>query len=123
MNQPRVVRGGSWNNNQNNARASYRNNNNPNNRNNNIGFRVVGVVHSPPSLLWPGPGSASWTAWAARTGQPARVPGMSADGELADRGEAEEKRRLVWAARLKYGVGQIWRVRRVEDHSPDALLA
>jgi hypothetical protein len=52
-----VVRGGSWNNNQNNARAAYRNDNNPDNRNNNIGFRVVGVVHSPPFLLWP------WTAW------------------------------------------------------------
>jgi hypothetical protein len=41
-----VVRGGSWNNNSNNARASYCNRNNPNNRNNNIGFRVVvGVAH------------------------------------------------------------------------------
>jgi len=36
-----VVRGGSWNNNQNNARAAYRNHNHPNNRNNNIGCRVV----------------------------------------------------------------------------------
>ncbi|MBN1203037.1 MAG: SUMF1/EgtB/PvdO family nonheme iron enzyme [Anaerolineae bacterium] len=41
----RVVRGGSWNNNQNNARCAYRNNNNPNNRNNNIGFRVVCASH------------------------------------------------------------------------------
>jgi sulfatase-modifying factor enzyme 1 len=39
------LRGGSWNNNDNNARVSIRNNNNPNNRNNNIGFRVV-VFHS-----------------------------------------------------------------------------
>ncbi|PWB73131.1 MAG: hypothetical protein C3F07_10405 [Anaerolineales bacterium] len=37
----RVLRGGSWNNNQDNARASNRNNNNPNNRNNNNGFRLV----------------------------------------------------------------------------------
>ena len=37
----RVLRGGSWNNNQDNARAAYRNNNNPNNRNNNNGFRLV----------------------------------------------------------------------------------
>jgi formylglycine-generating enzyme required for sulfatase activity len=37
----RVLRGGSWNNNQNNARAVYRNNNNPNERNNNNGFRLV----------------------------------------------------------------------------------
>jgi hypothetical protein len=41
----RVVRGGSWNNNQDNARASNRNNNHPNNRNNNIGFRVVCLPH------------------------------------------------------------------------------
>ncbi len=37
----RVLRGGSWNNNQDNARSANRNRNNPNNRNNNIGFRVV----------------------------------------------------------------------------------
>jgi len=37
----RVNRGGSWNNNANNARVSNRNNNNPNNRNNNIGFRIA----------------------------------------------------------------------------------
>jgi formylglycine-generating enzyme required for sulfatase activity len=36
-----VLRGGAFNNNQNNARCAYRNRNNPNNRNNNIGFRVV----------------------------------------------------------------------------------
>jgi formylglycine-generating enzyme required for sulfatase activity len=36
-----VVRGGSWNNNRNNARCSYRNRNEPDNFNNNIGFRVV----------------------------------------------------------------------------------
>lgn len=37
----RVMRGGSWNNNRNNARCSYRNRNEPDNFNNNIGFRVV----------------------------------------------------------------------------------
>jgi formylglycine-generating enzyme required for sulfatase activity len=37
------LRGGSWNNNENNARVSIRNNNHPNNRNNNIGFRVVAL--------------------------------------------------------------------------------
>ena len=37
----RVWRGGSFDNNDNNARAAYRNRNNPNNRNNNIGFRVA----------------------------------------------------------------------------------
>jgi hypothetical protein len=35
------LRGGSWNNNQDNARCAYRNNNNPHNRNNNVGFRVA----------------------------------------------------------------------------------
>jgi formylglycine-generating enzyme required for sulfatase activity len=40
--ETRVVRGGSFNNNQRNARCAYRNNNNnPDNRNDNIGFRVV----------------------------------------------------------------------------------
>jgi hypothetical protein len=43
-----VVRGGSWINNQDNARASYRNNNTPDNRNNNIGFRVCCVSHIDP---------------------------------------------------------------------------
>jgi hypothetical protein len=37
----RVVRGGSWNNNQRNARCAYRNRNIPDNYNNNLGFRVV----------------------------------------------------------------------------------
>ena len=63
-----MVRGGSWNNNQNNARAAYRNNNHPDNRNNNIGFRVVGFVHSPHRLLWPRPCDARGAAWAARPG-------------------------------------------------------
>jgi hypothetical protein len=45
-----VARGGSWNNNANNARAAYRNNNVPGNRNNNNGFRVV-VRRPTPYLL------------------------------------------------------------------------
>jgi formylglycine-generating enzyme required for sulfatase activity len=53
---PDVVRGGSWNNNQRNARCAYRNNNNPNNRNNNIGFRVVIASHTSPHLA----GNAGW---------------------------------------------------------------
>jgi hypothetical protein len=43
--ESRVLRGGSWNNNQDNARADNRNNNHPDNRNNNIGFRVVCSSH------------------------------------------------------------------------------
>jgi hypothetical protein len=63
------VRGGSWNNNQNNARAAYRNNNHPANRNNNNGFRVVVRRPTPctlpfargrlPRLLDREPGSTS----------------------------------------------------------------
>jgi formylglycine-generating enzyme required for sulfatase activity len=34
-----VLRGGTWNNNENNLRASNRNRNNPSNINNNVGFR------------------------------------------------------------------------------------
>jgi hypothetical protein len=40
----RVLRGGSWNNNQDNARAAYRNNNHPNNRNNNSHFGKNAVI-------------------------------------------------------------------------------
>ncbi|MBI2989549.1 MAG: SUMF1/EgtB/PvdO family nonheme iron enzyme [Deltaproteobacteria bacterium] len=39
--QSRVLRGGSFDNNRRNARCANRNRNNPNNRNRNIGFRVV----------------------------------------------------------------------------------
>jgi hypothetical protein len=35
------VRGGSWNNNRDNARCAYRNRNEPSNFNNNLGFRLV----------------------------------------------------------------------------------
>ncbi|MCG6868365.1 MAG: SUMF1/EgtB/PvdO family nonheme iron enzyme [Gammaproteobacteria bacterium] len=40
-----VLRGGSWINNPDNARAAIRNRNNPDNRNNNIGFRVLSSAH------------------------------------------------------------------------------
>jgi hypothetical protein len=45
-----VLRGGSWNNNQNNARCAYRNRNNPHNRNNNNGFRLVSHISSQPAM-------------------------------------------------------------------------
>lgn len=38
-----VVRGGSWNNNDHNARCAYRNNNEPENHNNNLGFRSAKI--------------------------------------------------------------------------------
>lgn len=47
-----MLRGGSWNNNQDNARATNRNNNHPNNRNNNIGFRLCCVSHIGLLHLW-----------------------------------------------------------------------
>ncbi len=40
-----MVRGGSWNNNRNNARCAYRNQNEPDNFNNNLGFRLVLAHH------------------------------------------------------------------------------
>ena len=40
----KVLRGGAWNNNDNNARASSRNDNDPNNQNDNIGFRCVAAA-------------------------------------------------------------------------------
>jgi hypothetical protein len=43
-----VLRGGSWNNNQRNARCAYRNRNIPDNFNNNIGFRVVVSIAFDP---------------------------------------------------------------------------
>ena len=42
-----MLRGGSFNNNERNARCAYRNDNNPNNRNDNNGFRVA-VSHGLP---------------------------------------------------------------------------
>lgn len=53
------LRGGSWNNNNVNARAANRNNNHPANRNNNIGFRVLAMRPTPlVPLQW-------LVAWAA----------------------------------------------------------
>ena len=40
----RVLRGGSWNNNNDNIRCANRNNNNPNNANNNNGFRLSNTI-------------------------------------------------------------------------------
>jgi hypothetical protein len=57
---PETLRGGSWINNQRNARVSNRNNNHPDNFNNNIGFRVLLApgfhfpvwIGSPSAKLW-----------------------------------------------------------------------
>jgi hypothetical protein len=62
--RPRVLRGGSWNNNRDNARCANRNRNNPDNRNDNIGFRVCCAPHIDPTLRAPRfharPGSAGF---------------------------------------------------------------
>lgn len=51
----RVLRGGSWNNNAINLRASNRNRNEPDNRNNNIGFRPARTLHRRgPAVETPG---------------------------------------------------------------------
>lgn len=42
-----VLRGGSWNNNDNNCRPANRNRNNRNNRNNNNGFRLARTALKP----------------------------------------------------------------------------
>ena len=72
----KVLRGGTFINNQNRAAASYRNNNNPNNRNNNNGFRVVvGSAHILLPLLLvigPGPGHG-WPRHHARCGSKSGV--------------------------------------------------
>lgn len=54
----RVLRGGAFNNNENNVRCAVRNRNNPNNRNMNIGFRVVASIffgdkdYSHAGIVW-----------------------------------------------------------------------
>jgi formylglycine-generating enzyme required for sulfatase activity len=55
LKRTRVLRGGSFNNDDRNVRCAARNRNNPNNRNRNIGFRVVVLSRAhfsiPPELL------------------------------------------------------------------------
>jgi len=48
----RVIRGGSWNNDANNARCSNRNNNTPTNRNNNIGVRLLSSSESENDAVY-----------------------------------------------------------------------
>ncbi|MFP4439332.1 MAG: SUMF1/EgtB/PvdO family nonheme iron enzyme [Chloroflexaceae bacterium] len=45
-----VLRGGSWNNDQSNARCAYRNHNNPDNHNDNIGLRLATRAACPPEM-------------------------------------------------------------------------
>ncbi|MFZ4629996.1 MAG: formylglycine-generating enzyme family protein, partial [Blastocatellia bacterium] len=84
----RLVRGGSWNNNQDNARAAYRNNNHPANRNNNIGFRVVGGLRPTPLSPLQGGSIPTGVSRASPFDQGRRSPGMPAEYALP----AEAKR-------------------------------
>jgi hypothetical protein len=75
----RVLRGGSWNNNENNTRCARRNRNNPNNRNNNIGFRIVVVSHIAADLPEMRSGYG-WTAEALRDGPTASLAESGSGG-------------------------------------------
>ena len=63
----RVLRGGAWNNNQDNARSAFRNRNNPNNRNNNVGFRVLCSSHIFHPLRGTAPAAPSGRAGSTGT--------------------------------------------------------
>jgi len=75
----RVLRGGSWNNdNTDNFRCAYRNNNKPENRNNNNGFRCASTLDA---------GTRSSTEAGARTRESRLLPGyLQADGRIHKRG-------------------------------------
>ncbi|MCE7937577.1 hypothetical protein DCC79_03780 [bacterium] len=85
----RVLRGGSWNNNQHNARSAARNNNHPHNRNNNIGFRVCGSSHTSFPLPGRGPAVRTRCEHAHRSGTGA-ASGIACRLRFAGRGEGEE---------------------------------
>jgi len=96
----RVLRGGSWNNNVDNASALARNRNWNNNRNDNIGFRVVAVPSS--TLFRPFSGGVAFVvatsvAFAPAAGPPQpirfRQCRLTSLKWSADRGEGEERRR------------------------------
>jgi hypothetical protein len=78
-----VVRGGSWNNDHVNARASYRNHNHPDNRNNNLGLRVVRSSHIviPLSTAQPMWCLRTWLLRACPSALPTRaaLPVLAAD--------------------------------------------
>ena len=83
------MRGGSFNNNDNNLHASNRNNNNnPTNENNNIGFRVSEAPETQAAFYWKRPAARSVRVEKAHaavpcsgTTRPSGVPGGSRVGE------------------------------------------
>jgi len=65
------LRGGSFNNNDNNLHASNRNNNNPTNENNNIGFRVSEAPETQAAFVfWKKPAARSARVGKARAAAP-----------------------------------------------------
>jgi hypothetical protein len=68
----RGLRGGSWNNNDNNLASSNRNNNDPSNENNNIGFRVARPLRACKAY----PSVRSWR----RNSRCHAVPGSGTSG-------------------------------------------
>ena len=72
-----VLRGGSWNNNPQNVRASNRNRNEPENHNNNLGFRCLGIR----ALSKEGKARAVWIM--VQAGVPGPLPGFG-PGEPAE---------------------------------------
>jgi hypothetical protein len=98
-----VLRGGSWNNNHDNARATYRNHNDPGNRNNNIGVRLVRLSHifgSPSegaaSAAAAGPAGVSGKGFGSSTGRRLR---FAAQGNPLDH---FVKRELRCGSYLRY---------------------
>ncbi len=97
----RVVRGGSWNNdNPDNLSCAYRNNNHPDNRDNNIGFRCVVVGESARRCFrkrnrlawcWPGarPCQSEPRSHLIRPAKPRRSRGKDAARAVAGRPRAE----------------------------------
>jgi len=75
----RVLRGGSWNNNDNNCRLANRNNNNPDNANNNNGFRIVRT---------PARRNRAVGIPRARSGESRPVPAMAATPSKHESGRA-----------------------------------
>ena len=69
------LRGGAWNNNEDNLRTANRNRNEPENRNNNIGFRLARDVEAELRewLRWPEP-QQTMICWGCAYPLPDRVP-------------------------------------------------
>jgi len=103
----RVLRGGSWNNNQDNARSAYRDRFTPYLRNFNLGFRVLCASHIFP--VPPGRGAFGCRAGGCGPLRPAAVSGIVRRPRFAGQGEEGKMARvgLVRTARFLGAVGRI----------------